>query len=155
MSNLSIQVTVTGRVGNKSFAWTRIAVIADVQEVMDQAAESLNAGSGFSTTENNAELMDGWHAFAGLAVGIFVNSGPGTVVKVSPNATGKAAVCPALLPTNIPYIVYNGVLGGFSGGATSSNTATDVPVDDIESVGFSDFLGRGTVGSLIGLKPIS
>lgn len=155
MSSINIQVTVTGRIGGKSFSWSRIAVIEGILDVMEQAAESLNPGSGFSTTENNAELMDGWHSFSGLAVGIFVNSGPSTVLRVSPNATGKAAVAPALLPANVPYIVYNGAGTGFDGGAGSSNTAGDIPTDDIESVGLTDFLGRASVGSLVGLKLIS
>ena len=146
-------MTITIAVSTKGFTWSRTASIADVTAAVTQISEKTYGDSFVGGIESTAQ-GDGLQSFSAIAVACLVNSGTGSLLKAL-TLSSSAASGGAVIPTGIPFIVYNGAGTGFTGGVTSGASSTITPTSDIESLQVGSLMGSPVSNILLGLKATS
>lgn len=156
MADFTITIRVSGSVDGQAFAWTRTAIVNDIEEAIYGLNASTQANTGLGSDEAGGFPLDGHHSYSGVAVACFVHNNPATIVTLNPIDPTGTVYCSVLMAPGIPMIYYGGAGTGFTGAFNSSNTGTDTPtVDMVGTVSTVPFIGTGTIGGLIGLKPVS
>lgn len=150
MADMTITITVTGRVGSNTATWSRTATVADLLGAIHRVGES-----GGNANSAEADAGDGIYS-SGAAVTCAVHAGDNALMRATAQDTSRNSIGAALLGKGIPHILYNGAgAGGFNGGGKWSGTNTDTPTDDIASVNLASFIGLAPHAALTGLKLIS
>jgi hypothetical protein len=148
MASITIQVTVQ----SGTFLWTRTAVVEGIEAVSLHSGNPLNLQMGGSETLTTGRI--GLYSYGGIAVAVLSNKGRGSVLQVTDNSD-SAAIGGALLPTYLPHIIYGGAGTGFTGAMLASDTATDLPTEDIVGIVAIPYIGASNIQTLYGFKPIS
>ena len=148
MASITIQVTVQ----SGTFLWTRTAVIEGIEAVSLLSGNPLNNQMGGSESITTSRI--GLYSYGGVAVAVLSNKGRGSVLQVTDNSD-SAVIGGALLPTYLPHIIYGGAGTGFTGAMLASDTATDLPTEDIVGIVAIPYIGASNIQTLYGFKPIS
>lgn len=150
MADMTITITVTGRVGTNTNSWSRTATVTDLLGAIHRNGES----SG-NIASSEADTGDGIYS-TGAAVMCILHTGENAMMSAQSLDGSRNSLSAPLMPTGVPHIVYNGAgAGGFNGGAQWSGTNTDTPTVDVAAVNVSSFLGLAQHATLTGLKLIS
>jgi hypothetical protein len=148
MASITIQVTVQ----SGTFLWTRTAVIEGIEAVSLHSGNPLNNQMGGSESITTSRI--GLYSYGGVAVAVLSSKGRGSVLQVTDNSD-SAVIGGALLPTYLPHIIYGGAGTGFTGAMLASDTATDLPTEDIVGIVAIPYMGATNIQTLYGFKPIS
>lgn len=147
-------MTINIAVSTKGFSWSRSASIVDLTAAVTHISEQTSSDAVFGGVEA-AAVGDGLHSFNAIAVGCVVNSGTGSLMKVLTSLSNATQTGGVVIPSGIPFIVYNGAGTGFTGGVSTSGTNTLTPTDDVQRLQFGSVMGSSLAQVLLGLKTTS
>ena len=145
MATMTITITASGN----GVTWSRSADI-EVDTAMIQTGGGTGAIFGTEAAAPGIGVM----SYTGAGVVLFSNKARGSMVKVLLSDGINSPLGP-LLPTHLPFVMYNGVGTGFLGAYKPSATATHTPDNDLLSATYTVAVGTLNTASLVGLKLIS
>ena len=154
MADMTITITVTGRVGTNNITWSRTATVEDLQGAIHKVAD---APSNFAGSEANASSASKEAIYStGMGVVAIVQTGSASLAAIEVKDPSDNAINSAVLSPGIPFIMYNSAgANGFDGGIKNSATATDTPNVNIEMVTVKALEGVSPWSGLAGLKLVS
>lgn len=146
-------MTITVTVNAKGVKWSRTASI-EVDTAQYQQGDVRN--TPLFGSEGTATTI-GLHSFAGHGIGIYTNKARGAVSQLMFYNSAIDILGGVLLPTYLPFILYAPSGTGFTGamGNSASSGASDVPDEDVNTVGVAPYIGTQNTQALVGLKAIS
>lgn len=157
MADMTITITVTGRVGTNNITWSRTATVESLLGAIHRVGDGSTNELALSYPAASETPTTGTGVYSsGLAVTCIVHNGENGMARVNVFDSSKNDYNGPILPQGIPFIAYNGAgAGGFNGGVNFSATLTDTPTNDIDYLTVRNYSGQAPWSSLTGLKLIS
>jgi hypothetical protein len=149
MADMTYTVTIRGTKAGNTFTWSRTGTIADI----DHASHHVN-GSQATLTNIIGDPGTGVIAQAtGIGTGVVISKSTAGINILQLVDNTLAVVAQFALVKDMPFVFHAGY--DFNGAFNASNTATDNPDEDVDSVTLTTTGGTRRFAALFGLKAVS
>lgn len=155
MADMTITITVKANVGGVITTWTRTGTVTDIDAALFRSGE-MQATTSFAPVGSVAGQGIGLYSESGLAVFVGVMKGNNSLTYFGCTNAADASIGRPMLFPGIPLLLYGGAGTGYVGAMATSGSGSDVPDEDLATVGSLVHAGHSSgYVFLAGLKPVS